>query len=309
MVNHSTNVRPLTHAGTWYTDDFSALKKQLDGFMAGTQIVPGTRMIISPHAGYLYSGPTAGKCYGSLDFSHCKRVFVLGPSHHMYTRDCLVSSFDAYATHLGNLPIDREVCDFLLSSSKHVQLLSENADEAEHSLEMQIPILAQALQNQNALQHVSIVPIMVGALSHSHEQAFGETLAPFVANEENVFIISSDFCHWGLRFGYTGYLNNDGKFEMLAASSHSPRAPKIFQSVHQLDRLVMSAIEEGDYNHFVRILSKTKNTVCGQHPIAVILAALTKANIDKRFRFIAYDQSSQVVDIEDSSVSYAAGLA
>lgn len=75
--------------------------------------------------------------------------------------------------------------------------LGMDSDEAEHSLEMQFPFLKAILAAE-----AKVVPIIVGELSEENEKRFAESLQAFFEQPANVFIASSDFCHWGERFGY-----------------------------------------------------------------------------------------------------------
>jgi len=112
----------------------------------------------------------------------------------------MLSPADTYATPLGDLKVDHEIYGSLQSSGLFDRM-TLSQDEAEHSLEMHLPFVARLFSPKE----VTIVPIVVGALSASSEQRYGELLAPFVDDERNLFALSSDFCHWGARFGYTPY--------------------------------------------------------------------------------------------------------
>lgn len=86
--------------------------------------------------------------------------------------------------------------------------MSKNVDEKEHSLEMHIPYIRKAFEGVDGLK---LVPIMVGNLSKKSEQEFGEKLAPYLKDEKTLFIISSDFCHWGSNFDYYHYDKSNGE--------------------------------------------------------------------------------------------------
>ena len=77
-----------------------------------------------------------------------------------------------------------------------------DADENEHSIEMHLPYTAKVMESN---QHFRIVPILVGSLSLDKEAKYGKIFARYLADPRNVFIVSSDFCHWGDRFRYTHY--------------------------------------------------------------------------------------------------------
>ena len=74
-------------------------------------------------------------------------------------------------------------------------------DEAEHSMEMHTPYIQHVFNNNSGSNNaIKLVPILVGALSFGSEQKYGQLLSPFLEDMENVFVISSDFCHWGYEY-------------------------------------------------------------------------------------------------------------
>jgi len=123
----------------------------------------------------------------------------------------------------------------------------------------------------------------------------------------------------GHRFNYTYYEDKAGVVtQSLAQSSNGgsggkstiPTSPKIFESIRKLDHEGMEKIESQSHSAFCKYLSRTKNTICGRHPIGVLMAALehVKAPATHRTRFVHYSQSSSAVSISDSSVSYASAF-
>ncbi|KAF9398422.1 hypothetical protein BGZ94_006006 [Podila epigama] len=206
--------------------------------------------------------------------------------------------------------------------------MSLSTDENEHSIEMHLPYVFKVFEQY--ISNITIIPILVGALSVSKEQLYGQLLAPYLQDPENLFIISSDFCHWGSRFDYTYYVNTEGVVTQslckssrhgghgggavtttaAASSATNTRADqKIHESIQQLDHEGMSKIEERSHQAFAEYLSKTRNTICGRHPIGVLLAAVEALDKDKHhIEFVHYSQSSRVVKVTDSSVSYASAF-
>lgn len=253
--------------------------------------IANLKAIIAPHAGYSYSGPAAAWAYKCLDKSRIKRIFILGPSHHVYLDGCALTKCDQYETPLGNLIIDKETVAELRQTGKFSDM-SISTDEDEHSIEMHLPYTFAVAPE------AKIVPILVGSISTRKEKEFGKLLAPYLSDPETIFIVSSDFCHWGRRFSYTYYEEN-GKVTHLSGNTSAP----IHESISRLDHEGMDIIESGSATEFASYLSKTKNTICGRHPIGVLLNALEGQNIE--IKFTRYEQSSQVMSANDSSVSYA----
>lgn len=100
--------------------------------------------MIAPHAGYSFSGPTAAWAYKHVQPAGISRVFILGPSHHFYTPRCSVSACASYATPLGDLALDLDVVAALRATGVF-DVMDLSVDEAEHSIELHLPYIAQAM--------------------------------------------------------------------------------------------------------------------------------------------------------------------
>ena len=198
--------------------------------------------------------------------------------------------------------------------------MSASSDSSEHSLEMHLPYIYHILsQSFTSGQLPPLVPILVGSTNSSTEKSFGSLLAPYLADTSNIFVISSDFCHWGSRFSYTYYLpssTSDPAKGLSLKSREQPRDPPIYDSIARIDKLAMQGIESGQHDAFLATLQDTGNTVCGRHPIGVIMAAIEvlkkEGAISEEkgiFHFLRYERSSEVVEARDSSVSYASAFA
>lgn len=185
---------------------------------------------------------------------------------------------------------------------------------------------------------IKVVPILVGSISTSSERAFGTLLAPYLADPHTLFVVSSDFCHWGSRFRYTHYhppSSSDPKAGTTLTSRNFATATAadgpVWQAITQLDRLGMDAIAFGGgpghktaaqaHDEFAAYLRQTKNTICGRHPIGVLLGALAALEAQEasagaaagqvraaRCEWTRYEQSSRVETFSDSSVSYASAV-
>jgi len=272
------------------------------------------KAVIAPHAGYAYSGPSAAWAYKSIDTSNIKRVFILGPSHHLYLDGCALTACEDYETPIGNLPIDINLIKEL-NATGAFESLSLKSDEAEHSIEMHLPYVRKIFEGCD----IKIIPIVVGAISQKDEQAYGSLLAPYLAREDTFCVVSSDFCHWGARFSYTYYYpapapSNLPATRLSSSITPSPDYP-IHDSIARLDHEAMDILTlppttaVDSHDAFVAYLSRTRNTICGRHPIGVLLGALSymeKNNgVESTMKWVHYKQSSACKTIRDSSVSYA----
>jgi MEMO1 family protein len=166
-----------------------------------------------------------------------------------------------------------------------------------------------------------LIPILVGETDSENHRTYGEILAKYMEEKDTAFIVSSDFCHWGKRsFDYTYYLpaspSADAAGYSLQSKDESPKNPPIHESIKRLDMMAMAAIKGGKLEDFLANLKMTRNTVCGRHPIALIMAALELLRSENKlqgenglFKLLEYQQSSRVTDIRDSSVSYVSAVA
>ncbi|KAF9229331.1 UPF0103-domain-containing protein [Gyrodon lividus] len=323
------NTRPAEHAGSWYESDAQVLGGQLSGWLAAVKPIPeqdfappltGSRAIIAPHAGYIWSGRAAAWAYSSIDTTGIKRVFILGPAHHVHLNRCDVSGCDYYVTPLGNLPLDKDTIGQLLETGKF-GIMSIDTDKDEHSIEMHLPYVYQIFKDSN----ITVVPILVGSINNAQEKTYGSILAPYLADPENFFVISSDFCHWGRSYGYTFYypepLPSDvpGVFLKSYGPQQNLSQRPIHTSIRDLDHealdiLTLPSKSKSDapaadsHDKFVEYLDRTGNTICGRKPIGVLLGMLSeleKSGKSAKLQFVRYEQSSKCTSVSGSSVSYA----
>lgn len=268
------------------------------------------KAIVAPHAGYSYSGETAGYAYAALREAFLmgcvERIIVLHPSHHIRLDGCAISGVNYLCTPLGDLTVDSAIRDMLLETGSFTTLERQD-DEREHSGEMQYPFIYKALSTNNksegqslpSPEQIPVLPIMVGNMSSSLAEKYGQILAPIIAKPKVFTVISTDFCHWGTRFHYSPF--------------DQTKANHIYQYIQLLDNAGMDRICMQDPGAFTKYLKQTRNTICGRFPITVWLNAV-KANREKgletlHVQFVRYAQSSNIRSESESSVSYASGVA
>ncbi|XP_063117685.1 protein MEMO1 isoform X2 [Rattus norvegicus] len=138
--------REASHAGSWYTASGPQLNAQLEGWLSQVQSTKRpARAIIAPHAGYTYCGSCAAHAYKQVDPSITRRIFILGPSHHVPLSRCALSSVDIYRTPLYDLRIDQKIYGELWKTGMF-ERMSLQTDEDEHSIEMHLPYTAKAME-------------------------------------------------------------------------------------------------------------------------------------------------------------------
>ena len=195
-------------------------------------------------------------------------MFLLGPSHHAYLANCALTKSKEYETPFGNIPIDKETTEELFRSGGFAYM-NKKVDEAEHSLEMHIPYIKKRLGDSD----FKLVPIMVGNLSASAEKDFGQKLVPYIQDASTLFVVSSDFCHWGDNFDYFYYDKKDGE---------------VWQSVEKMDKRAMSLMEAHDTEGLNAYFAEIENTICGRHPIQVFLNAVKASGMGLKTKFVHY---------------------
>lgn len=145
--------------GTWYPKDADGLHREIIGFL---QKVPvhgrAGRLValISPHAGYLYSGQVAAHAYKLLENQKVDTVVVIGPSHHHRFEGVSVYDRGDFHTPLGVIPLDRVMIRAIMEKDPIIRYIPE-AHAKEHSLEIQLPFL------QTALPEFHLVPLVMGS--------------------------------------------------------------------------------------------------------------------------------------------------
>ena len=223
--------------------------------------------VVSPHAGYIYSGAMAGRTIGSVEIP--RTVIILGPNHHGRGPKAAVSTTD-WQMPGGVVPCDTEIAQALIDASP-LFADDELAHQFEHSIEVQVPFL-QELQPE-----LRIVAISLSSLSYQECIEIGEAIAGVIEQsaEEILILASTDMSHYESR---------------SSASAKDKRA---------LDK-VLALDPEGLY----RTVLKERISMCGFIPVAVTLEAAVKLGATKA-ELVGYTDSGAVSGDTDQVVGYA----
>ncbi len=183
-----TTIRSSAVAGTFYPSDRHELIMSIDTLLdtqKSEEVCP--KVIIAPHAGYIYSGAVAAKVYSRLkNRKHeITKVVLLGPSHKVGFKGIAASSADKFSTPLGEITLSVESIKFLVAMSD-VSFLDQ-AHIQEHSLEVHLPFL------QRVLNDFELIPLVVGD-SSKEDVAF--VLEHLWGGDETLIVISSDLSHY-----------------------------------------------------------------------------------------------------------------
>ena len=292
-----SSVRFASHSGSWYDDNPMKLSKELDKYLSASNRYDeykSLKSVIVPHSGLCYGGPVAAKAFINVNPENFDRVVILGPSHYEYFEGCALTTFNKFESPFGNVDVDTSTVQKLLGDSKHFFPFPQSSDVQEHSIEMEIPFLKYIFDKKP----FSIVPMVVGHGNLRKNNELGKCLYDLYEDKKTLFVISSDFCHWGRDFDYTYY---NKKFKT------------IWESTQDLDMQALDIIGQMDSKKFDDYIQTTNNTICGSNPITVVLSIIEqyqKNHQDKKISFetAGYAQSSKAKSMKDSSVSYAAGV-
>lgn len=218
---NTSKVRPPAVSGSFYPADKTSLEKQLSTFFENVDdkaVEENAAAIIVPHAGYIFSGQVAATAYAKIDpAKQYKRIFIIGTSHHEWLNGASVYNAGDFQTPLGIVKVDTELAKKLIDEIKFIKY-SPGAHDREHSIEVQLPFLQYHLQKP-----FEIVPIIISTNTAVTCKKIAETLMPYF-NDENLFVISSDFSH------YPDYADAE-KVDKITGDAVASNSPEKFADV------------------------------------------------------------------------------
>ena len=185
----SSRSRPPAVAGSFYPADPAILQDSVDALLAApvTPLNHPPKALVVPHAGYVYSGSTAGHGYAALApwASAIRRVILLGPTHRVAVRGLAVPETNVFTTPLGDIRIDAAGVAAIADLPQVV--FSDPAHAFEHALEVQLPFL------QRLLGTFSLLPLAVG---NAGPAAVAEVLERVWGGPETLIVVSADLSHF-----------------------------------------------------------------------------------------------------------------
>jgi MEMO1 family protein len=177
-------------AGTWYPGTPGALRKDVDAYLAAADEWRGgdVRAIVAPHAGLMFSGPVGAYAYRAAATRAFDVAVLVGPSHFVGFEGVALYPEGAFATPLGDVPID-ELGARRIATSPIVQPFT-GAHKRAHSLEMQLPFL-RAL-----MPETPIVPLLMGQQTRETIVALAGALTESFAERDALLVASTDLSHY-----------------------------------------------------------------------------------------------------------------
>jgi hypothetical protein len=194
MSSDEKDIRPSPIAGTWYTDNPQALRREIQSYLAQAQepeIQAEVIGLIAPHAGYRYSGPIAGYAYRTVQGKQVDVVAVFSPFHAYTGERLLTTRHSAYQTPLGLVSVEREmVNEFQMLIGKNDLTAYEIAFDSEHSLEIQLPFLQTALTGK-----FQLFPLMIRTHKMDEIEIIAQAAAEVLKDKKILLVASTDLSH------------------------------------------------------------------------------------------------------------------
>jgi len=179
-------------AGRFYPGSATELRSTLADLFtrAKPRVVNHVIGIVCPHAGYVFSGQVAASGYNQVDpDARFDNIFVIASSHQVSFNGASIYNKGDYLTPLGKVKVNTDLANKLIKEHP-VFCFNPEADQTEHSLEVQIPFLQYHLKKE-----FKIVPIVLGTQSAETCKKIADALKPWF-NERNLFVFSTDFSHY-----------------------------------------------------------------------------------------------------------------
>lgn len=264
------NIRKSVIAGSWYPGEPAVLTKDIKAYL---KKVPGNGLsgrvvgLISPHAGYLYSGQIAAYGYRLIEGQRFDSVIVIGPSHRSLFRGASVYTSGGYETPLGIVPVDSGLAERIVHNGGNINYFPQ-AHQQEHSIEIQLPFL------QVVLGSFSFVPIVMGDQDRGACEELAGAIVKAAKGKKILVVGSSDLSHF-----------------------HS------YDRAVKLDSRVVDLVQKMDADGLLRELENGSCEACGGGPMVVTMLVAKKLGVT-RSRVLKYANSGDVTGDKGRVVGY-----
>lgn len=268
-------VKKPVFAGSFYPAERNQLEKRLDIYLkaASTQTKRTSSHIfglISPHAGYDYSGQVAAYAYNQIKDRDYKTVIIIGPSHQVPFRGISIYPVGSWETPLGTVQVDIKTAKTLMDNCNAIKVYPA-AFAREHSLEVQLPFL------QKTLKSFKIVPLAVGFIEKDDYKRLSDALLRLLEQnpKDILFVASSDMSHY-----------------------HS------YNKASQMDRVTLKYIEHLDVDRLFENLQNGNCELCGAPGVITLMMMASKLNA--HVKTLNYANSGDVTGDKNRVVGYGA---
>jgi AmmeMemoRadiSam system protein B/AmmeMemoRadiSam system protein A len=264
------NVKAPSVAGTFYPADKKELKESVENFLSKAEKVRSEGKliaIISPHAGYRFSGQVAAYGYKEIRDRDIKKIILMGPSHYVGFKGASIYTKGSFRTPLGEVKINEKLATGLLDETVDIRFYPE-AYEKEHSLEVQLPFL------QTVLKDFTIVPILISSPTKQTVEHLISRLTEML-DDKTLIIASTDLSHY-----------------------HD------YAKAIEMDNKIISAVERLSVMDTAQLLNNGEAELCGGMPVIIAMEAAKRygATLGVLFK---YANSGDVTNEKDRVVGYA----
>lgn len=262
-------IRKAMVAGYFYPSNSRKLSDEIDTLLSISNpniTLQNITGIISPHAGYIYSGRTAAFAYNLLKGKAIDKVIIISPSHREYFPGICIYDGNGYETPLGIVEIDKELVDKIAKGQKNIYKGIEGHRE-EHAIEVQIPFL------QKVLTEFKFVPIVMGDQSRLFIDELSNKIYQ-TADETTLIVASSDLSHYYSK-----------------------------QEADKLDSVVENDINQFDFEGLQHDLEQKNGEACGGGPIVAMMKAASLMN-KKNARVLNHSNSGDITGDYSGVVGY-----
>lgn len=272
-------LRRAAVAGGWYPGVAARLAADVDRYIAAADVEPGPslRAVIAPHAGLMYSGPVAAYSYKAAGETTYATIVLVGPSHHIAFRGVSIWPRGSWETPFGPVDIDEPLAAAMRAAAPAQVLERADAHGREHSLELQLPFVAQLWPGAR------IVPLVMGLQSRETAFALGDAIAGTVAAREAtassgrvLLVASSDLSHY-----------------------HDAR------TASAMDAVVMRHVDRFDAEGLMDALEHESRHACGGGPMVSVLHAARSLGA-AHARVLHHADSGDISGDKSSVVGYMA---
>lgn len=267
--------RQPAYAGQFYPADKEDLVKEMDWYMQNAKIPDMDNeepiALIAPHAAYYYSGPIAAYSYKLLAQMKPEVVIVLAPAHRASYLGASYIDEGTYETPLGSVPIDKPITEAIMRRPNFFFI--KEVHETEHSLEVQVPFIQQALGNS-----FTLVPIIIGTTEETIIKKLAKSLAEIISADKRkvAIVVSTDLSHY-----------------------HP------YDKAKAVDRVFMETLLTLDEDALRQKVETRQAEACGIAPLLTAVAACKDMGASK-VRLLQYATSGDTSGEKDRVVGYLA---
>jgi len=266
-------IRKPSVAGAFYSDNPITLKNEIKKYISNAENkhIDDIKALISPHAGYLYSGHVAAEGYKQITDKNFDTVVIFAPCHRSSFDGVSIYNGKGYETPLGVVEIDTLLATHLISKSDLINFYPE-AHSQEHSLEVQIPFL------QTTLKNFKLLPVLTGTQDILQLSEICKIFNDTLKNKNVLFIASTDLSHF-----------HDSK------------------TAAQLDSVAINDIKNLNFKQFYNNILNRKTEACGAAPVLIILYLASLNNWNK-CDILKYADSGDMSGDKTSVVGYLSAV-